>query len=75
MINKLSLFGLLLAVLGAIFLMIPGFSTQQTHDVAQVGSLTIQAQESTSYAIPPMVSGTVLVLGVVLIGTGLYRRR
>lgn len=73
--NKLSLFGLLLAVLGTIFLMIPGFSTQQNHDVAQIGGLTVQAQESTSYTIPPMVSGTVLLLGVVLIGTGLYRRR
>ncbi|KAF0225236.1 MAG: hypothetical protein FD176_554 [Rhodospirillaceae bacterium] len=75
MMNKLSLFGLLLAVLGAIFLVLPGFSTQETHDVAQIGGLTVQARESTSYTIPSMVSGTVLVLGLVLIGVGLYRRQ
>ena len=75
MMNKLSLFGLFLAVLGAIFLVIPRFSTQQTHDVAQIGGLTVQAQESTSYTIPTMVSGAALVLGLGLIGVGLYRRR
>ena len=75
MMNKLSLFGLFLAVIGAIFLVVPGFSTQQTHDVAQIGGLTVQAQESTSYTIPPLVSGAVLVLGLGLIGVGFYRRR
>lgn len=68
-------FGVVLVVLGGIGLAVPGFSTQQTRDVAQIGDLKVQAQESTSYTIPPLASGGVLILGLILMGGGLYRRR
>lgn len=74
-LNGLILGGAALVVLGLVGFAIPIFSTQQTKDVAKIGDLQIQAVESHSYVIPPFLSGGVLVLGVVLIGAGLYRQR
>jgi len=54
---------------------IPIFTTEQTKDVAKVGDLKLQTTESTSHVIPPFLSGGALVLGVVLIGAGFYRKR
>ncbi len=73
--NMLMAFGGILVVLGGIGLAVPGFSTQQTRDVAQIGDLKVQTQENTSYTIPPLVSGGVLILGLILMGGSRYRRR
>jgi len=73
--NMLMTLGVILLVLGGIGLAVPGFSTQQTRDVAQIGDLKVQTRENTSYTIPPLASGGVLVLGLILMGSGLYRRR
>jgi hypothetical protein len=54
---------------------VPIFTTQQTKEVAKIGDIKLQTTESTSHVIPPMVSGGALVLGIVLIGAGLYTRR
>ena len=40
-----------------------------------MGELKLQATETTSHIIPPLLSGGVLALGVVLIGTGLYLKK
>jgi hypothetical protein len=50
------------------------FTTTQTNEVARLGDLKIQTQENTSHAIPPLVSGAALILGVILVGGGLLRR-
>lgn len=73
--NMLMSLGVILVVLGGIGLAVPGFSTRQTRDVAQIGDLKVQTQESTSYDIPPLVSGGVLILGLILMGGSRYRRR
>ncbi|HLJ19493.1 MAG TPA: hypothetical protein VKU84_04810 [Stellaceae bacterium] len=73
--NGLTIAGVALVLLGLVGFAIPIFTTQQTKEVARVGDLKLQATESTSHAIPPIVSGSALVLGVVLIGTGLYQKR
>jgi hypothetical protein len=73
--NMLTGLGVILVVLGGIGLAVPGFSTQQTRDVAQIGDLKVQTQESTAYTIPPLASGGVLILGLILMGGSLYRRR
>ncbi|MBF0324512.1 hypothetical protein [Magnetospirillum moscoviense] len=73
--NMLMSLGVLLVVLGGIGLAVPSFSMRQTHDVATIGDLKVQTQEATSYAIPPLASGAVLALGLLMIGGGLYRRR
>ncbi len=71
----LMLGGAVLVLLGLLGFAIPYFSTQQTKDVAAIGDLKLQTTQRQSYTIPPLVSGGALVLGVVLIGAGLYRRR
>ncbi len=72
--NAITIFGAILAIVGLIGLAIPVFTTQQTKDVAKIGDLKIQATESTSHVVPPLVAGGVLAVGVVLLGAGFYRR-
>jgi hypothetical protein len=73
--NGLTIAGVALVLLGLVGFAIPIFTTQQTKEVARVGDLKLQATESTSHAIPPILSGGALVLGVVLIGAGFYQKR
>lgn len=73
--NSIMIFGAILAILGIIGLAIPVFTTQQTKDVAKIGDLKVQATESTSHVVPPLVAGGLLAVGVVLMGAGFYRRR
>jgi hypothetical protein len=70
-----TLLGAALALLGLLGLAVPVFSTQHTTDVAKIGDLKIQSTEKNWYSVPPLVSGGALVLGVVLIGAGAYRKR
>jgi hypothetical protein len=66
--------GAILAILGVIAFAIPIITTEQTKDVAKVGDLKLQTAEKTSFVIPRIVAGDALVLGVVLVGAGLYSR-
>jgi len=66
--------GAVLVVLGIIGLAIPVFQTKETKDVARVGDLKLQATETTSHVVPPVVAGGALVLGVILIGAGYFRK-
>lgn len=67
--------GSILVLLGVLGFAVPMFTTQKTEDVARVGDLKLQTTENTSHTIPPVVSGGVLLLGVLLIGAGLYKKR
>jgi drug/metabolite transporter (DMT)-like permease len=67
--------GALLAFLGILGLAIPIFTTSQTRDVAQLGDLKIQSTEQSTHVVPQALSAGALVLGVVLIGAGLYQKR
>jgi len=73
-VNGLLMVGVVLAILGIVGLAIPVFTTQKTEEVAHVGDLKIQSSEDISHRIPPLLSGGVLLLGVVLIGAGAYRK-
>jgi hypothetical protein len=73
--NGVIMSGVALAVLGLIGLAVPVFTTEQTKEVAKIGDLKIQTTENESHVVPPIVAGGVLVLGIVLVGAGLYRRR
>lgn len=73
--NGLMLLGVVLVVVGLLGFAIPVFTTQKTEDVAKIGELKIQTTEDTSHRIPPLLSGGVLALGVILIGVSVYQKR
>ncbi|MBC7634757.1 MAG: hypothetical protein H7251_04060 [Acetobacteraceae bacterium] len=73
--NGQTTIGVVLVALGLLGIAVPYFTTQQTTEVARLGDLKLQTTENKSYAIPPLVSGGAIVLGIVLIGAGVYRRR
>ena len=73
--KSITSLGALVALLGILGLAIPVFTTSQTKDVVNVGSLRIQNTEQSTHVIPVALSAGALVLGVVLIGAaGLYQR-
>jgi len=71
----LILAGAVFAALGLIGFAVPMFTTQETSDVAKIGDLKLQSTESTSHSIPPLLAGSALVLGIVLVGAGVYQKR
>jgi uncharacterized membrane protein HdeD (DUF308 family) len=73
--NGLVIIGAILVIAGIVGFAIPVFTTQKTEEVAKIGDLKLQNTEDTSHRIPPIVSGGVLVLGVILIGAGLSQKR
>ena len=73
--NGLIIIGLILVVLGVVGFAIPVFTTQETKEVARIGDLTLQNTEDTSHTVPPLLAGGALIVGLVLIGASLYRKR
>jgi len=70
----LVIFGALLLLLGIAGLVTPVFTTQQTTELARIGELKVQTQEDRPHAIPPLVSGSAVILGIILIGGGFYQK-
>ncbi len=73
--KPITWFGTLLALLGILGLAIPAFTISRTKDVVKLGNLKIQSTEKYTHAVPPALCASVLALGVILIGAGLYRSR
>jgi len=67
--------GAMLALLGGIGLAMPVFTTSQTKDVASLGDVKIQSTERMTHVVPWSLSAGALVLGLLLIGTGIYTKR
>lgn len=72
--KSITWFGALLALLGILGLAIPVFTTSETKDVVKLGDLKIQNTQKSTHVIPQALSAGTLVLGVVLIGVGLYQK-
>ncbi len=51
------------------------FTTQETTELARIGELKLETTQTTTHVIPPLLIGGVLVVGVILLGAGLYRKR
>jgi hypothetical protein len=66
--------GAVLAIVGLLLLAYPFFTTQQTKEVAHVGPLHVEENEQQTHMIPPILSGGILAVGVVLMAGGLMRR-
>jgi len=73
--NGLVIAGAVVAIVGAIAIAVPAFTTEQTNDVANIGGLKLTATKETSHVVPPFVGPTALVFGVVLIGAGILTKR
>ncbi len=73
--NGLVAIGAIMVFAGIVGFAIPVFTTQSTETVAKIGDLKLQSTEDTSHRIPEMLSGGILVLGLVLMGTGIARKR
>ncbi len=73
--NGMTMIGAILVLIGLIGLAIPYFTTAETKEVARIGDLKLQATEHKTYSIPPIAAGGALLVGVVLIGAGVYGRR
>ena len=73
--KPILMIGAIVALLGVLALAVPEFTTNQTKNVATLGDLKLQANEETSHAIPPILGGSALIVGLVLMAGGLYQRR
>jgi hypothetical protein len=65
--------GAILAVIGLILLAYPFFTTQQTKEVAHVGPLHVDENQQQTHEVPPILSGGILAVGVVLLAGGLMK--
>ena len=73
--NGLLILGIVFVIVGLAALAIPQFTTRQTDQVAKICPLDVQATHDTTHFIPPLLSGGILVLGIVLVGAGVVQRR
>jgi hypothetical protein len=73
--KSITLLGAALALLGIVGFAIPVFTTSQTKDVVNLGDLKVQSTQQSTHVVPEALSGGALVLGIVLIGAGLYQKR
>ena len=63
-----------LALLGILGLAVPAFTTLETREVARIGDLRLQTTEGASHSVPPVLSGGVLVVGIILMGAGMIKK-
>jgi hypothetical protein len=73
--KPIVMIGAIIGLLGLLALAQPVFTTNQTKNVATFGDLKIQANEQTSHAIPPILSGAALIVGLVMVAGGLYQKQ
>jgi len=71
----LMLAGAIIALIGVVAIVVPSFTTGETHDVAKIGDLKLTAKEETTHIVPPFVGPVVLGVGVLLMGAGILARR
>lgn len=71
--RPMSVIGIILIVIGIVVLVVPyiPFTTEET--VLQVGPAEVSAERESAIALPPILGGIVLVVGVIL--TVLGRRK
>jgi len=62
--------GIVLIVLGILALVYQGFTYTETKHDAQIGSLSIQHNETETVPLPPIVGGVFIVAGVAALFIG-----
>jgi hypothetical protein len=71
--KTIVLAGAAILLLGLVGFAIPVFNTQQTKQVAQIGDVHVNANETQSHVIPPLLSEGAISLGAVLLVVGLVK--
>jgi uncharacterized membrane protein YidH (DUF202 family) len=66
----MKIVGIILIVLGILALVYQGFTYTQTKQVAKIGSLEIQNQETHDVPVPPIVGAVCIVAGVAVLIIG-----
>jgi uncharacterized membrane protein YidH (DUF202 family) len=59
--------GALLILFGVVALSLGGFSFSRREKVAEVGPVQVTAQRERGFAVPPLVAGVAIVVGIGLI--------
>ena len=67
--------GMLLVIAGILGLVYGSFTYNRTHKDLDLGSVEITHTSKESFWVPPLVSGVVLLGGLVLFATSFTRRR
>jgi hypothetical protein len=71
---NIKFIGIALIGLGILGFLVPAFTTRENKEVARVGDVQLNAKEDETHVVPPILAGGVLVVGVVLLGAGLFKR-
>jgi amino acid transporter len=72
--NNLSIFAVILIALGILGVATPYFATTSTKDVVTLGDMKLQSTDTTWHAVPVELAGGAIVLGIILLGVGIYRK-
>jgi uncharacterized membrane protein len=72
--NGLMIVGIFLVAIGVLGFAFPLFTTQRTEDIIGIGDLKLQNVENISHRVPALLSGGLLLIGAVLIGSGANRK-
>ena len=67
-------FGIILIVLGLLGLALGSITFTQTEEVADIGPLEIQTEETKSFPIAPVASGAAVVAGIALLAVGARKK-
>ena len=62
-----TLVGLVLIVLGLVFLVLDQVSISREREVARVGPIEVTAKERETFTVPTVVSGLVIAAGLALV--------
>jgi uncharacterized membrane protein len=73
--SAITIVGLILVILGIVTLGYQGFTYTKQEKVAEVGNIQITADTEKHVRIPPILGGTSIVVGVVLIAVARMRMK
>ena len=71
--NTLTLIGIILIVLGAVGLIYGGITYTSKKDVVDFGSVKIKTESKEQIPLSPILGGTAVVVGIVLVIVGQRR--
>jgi hypothetical protein len=71
--KPMSIFGVILVIVGVILLAYQGFSFTQRENVANVGPVHINADKQKTVLVPPIIGWVVTGAGAVLLVAGLRK--